>query len=231
MDHHTTGPAPSSGSAPAAPPTPAPRRPGPRPRIPQARLAAGCTAAAAALLLSACGSGSSADTSQKAPPASAAPSASSAPSADGMSGMAMGDPHATPADKLPGAEVVKGAFKLLDTRPPGMDDVKGTAWLAQGARGTTVTVSLTGLKPGGHYMAHLHARHCSADNGGPHFQFTEGGPTLPPNEVHLKFDADAAGKAMTTVNNPRKTGKGAVALVVHPVEAMDNRITCADFDF
>ncbi|WP_240121431.1 MULTISPECIES: superoxide dismutase family protein [unclassified Streptomyces] len=200
----------------------------PRARRARNRLVAGGTAAAAtALLLSGCGGGSSADTSDKAAAASAAPSKGM----DGMSDMAMGDPQATPADRIPGADVVKGSFTLLDTRPPGMDDVKGTAWLAQGPKGTTVTVSLTGLKPGHHYMAHLHARHCNADNGGPHFQFTKGGPTAPPNEVHLVFDADASGKAMTTVGNDKKTGEGAVAVVVHPMEAMDNRIACADFGF
>jgi hypothetical protein len=186
--------------------------------------------AAAAALLSGCGGDSSGSTSQK---AGAAPSASPSKSMDGMSdmGMAYGDPSATPAYKMPGADVVKGAFKLLDTRPPGMDDVKGTAWLAQGAKGTTVTVSLTGLKPGHHYMAHLHAQHCSAANGGEHFQFSKGGAAKPPNEVWLTFTADKSGMGMTTVNNAKKTGKGAVALVVHPMEAMDNRIACADFDF
>ncbi|MEU9207737.1 superoxide dismutase family protein [Streptomyces sp. NPDC048415] len=145
--------------------------------------------------------------------------------------MTYGDPSATPAYKMAGADVVKGAFKLLDTRPPGMDGAKGTAWLAQGAKGTTVTVSLTGLKPGHHYMAHLHAQHCSAAGGGEHFQFTKGGPAKPPNEVWLTFTSDKTGKGTTTVNNAKKTGKGALALVVHPMEAMDNRIACADFDF
>ncbi|MEU2990463.1 superoxide dismutase family protein [Streptomyces griseoincarnatus] len=149
----------------------------------------------------------------------------------GMSDKAMGDPSATPAYKMAGAAVVKGTFTLLDTRPPGMNDVKGTAWQAQGPKGTTVTVSLTGLKPGHVYMAHLHAQHCSADNGGSHFQFEKGGPAKPPNEIHLMFTADKSGTGMTTVTNSRKTGKGAVAIVVHPNEAQDNRIACADFDF
>jgi hypothetical protein len=196
-----------------------------------ARLVTCCaTVATAAALLSGCGGDSSDSASHKATAASASPS-------QGMSGgmsdmnMSYGDPKATPAYKLSGASVAKGAFQLLDTRPPGMDDVKGTAWLAQGSKGTTVTVSLTGLKPGHHYMAHLHAQHCSAADGGEHFQFTKGGPAKPPNEVWLTFTADKSGMGMTTVDNPKKTGKGAVALVVHPMEAMDNRIACADFDF
>ncbi|WP_406175863.1 superoxide dismutase family protein [Streptomyces sp. NBC_00996] len=200
-----------------------------RPRRRRARLTVCCaTVAATAAMLSACGGDSSGSSSQK---AAATSSTSPSKSMSGMADTAMGDPKATPAYKMTGATVVKGAFELLDTRPPGMDDVKGTAWLAQGPKGTTVTVSLTGLKPGHQYLAHLHAQHCSAANGGEHFQFDKGGPTTPPNEVHLAFTADRSGMGMTTVNNAKKTGKGAVALVVHPMEAMDNRIACADFDF
>ncbi|WP_107097574.1 superoxide dismutase family protein [Streptomyces sp. WMMB 322] len=211
----------------AARPTLSERGPSPRPA--RLRVAVCCTAvAAAAALLSGCGSDSSGSSSKK-PAGSASPSKSK--SMDGMHGKAMGDPSATPANKIPDAEAVEGSFKLLDTRPPGMDEVKGTAWQAQGPKGTTVTVSLTGLKPGDTYMAHLHAQRCSADNGGEHFQFKKGGPAEPPNEIHLMFKADKSGKGMTTVNNKKKTGKKAVALVVHPHDAQDNRIACADFEF
>ncbi|MEV7891864.1 superoxide dismutase family protein [Streptomyces sp. NPDC002817] len=201
-----------------------------RPTDRRAQLAVACvTVAATAALLAGCGGDTSESTSNTS--AEKAASASPSKSMSEMGDMAMGDPSATPADKVPGAEVVKGTFALLDTRPPGMDDVKGTAWLAQGAKGTTVTVSLTGLKPGASYMAHLHAQHCSAGNGGKHFQFEKEGATTPPNEVHLMFTADKSGMGMTTVNNSRKTGENAVAVVVHPAEAQDNRIACADFDF
>ncbi|MEI5527672.1 superoxide dismutase family protein [Streptomyces brasiliscabiei] len=203
------------------------------------RLAVAClTVTCTAALLSGCGGESSEKTSNAA--ADTAASASPSKSTDEMSGMdgmkdmkdmAMGDPSATPADKIPDADVVKGAFELLDTRPPGMDDVKGSAWLAQDPKGTTVTVSLSGLKPGATYMSHLHAQSCSAKNGGDHFQFEKGGATTPPNEVHLMFTADKSGMGMTTVNNDRKTGEDAKAIVVHPSEAQDNRIACADFEF
>ncbi|MEV1067054.1 superoxide dismutase family protein [Streptomyces sp. NPDC050263] len=204
-----------------------------RPRVGRPRRAAlGALLVAASVLLSGCG-GDSADRAsvQAGSSAHASSSAKGMEDMEGMSGTDMGDPSATPADKVAGATVVKGAFKLLDTRPPGMDEVEGTAWLAQGSKGTTVTVSLTGLKPGASYMAHLHAQHCSAGNGGEHFQFEKGGATTPPNEVHLMFTADKTGMGMTTVNNSRKTGEDAVAIVVHPSEAQDNRIACADFDF
>lgn len=45
------------------------------------------------------------------------------------------------------------------------------------------------------------------------------------------FTADKSGMGMTTVGNTRKTGEDAVAIVVHPAEAQDNRIACADFDY
>jgi hypothetical protein len=154
----------------------------------------------------------------------------SAPTASGMampSGMAMADPSATPADKINGAK--KSAFTLLDTRPPGSDAAAGTAWLAQNDTGTTVTITMTGLKARQAYMAHLHAQACAKDNGGPHFTFDPAGPAAPPNEVHLGFTADSAGNATVTVHNDRKVGDGARAVVVHPMDAMDNRLACADF--
>jgi Cu/Zn superoxide dismutase len=143
------------------------------------------------------------------------------------SGMAMGDPSATPADKIEGAK--QATLTLLDTRPPGTDGAAGSAWLAQNDKGTTVTVTMTGLKPGQAYMAHLHAHACAKDNGGPHFKFAPAGPATPPNEVHLGFTADGAGKASMTVTSDRKVGDGARAVVVHPLDAMDNRLACADF--
>lgn len=227
MNHHMSGHVPAHDTTSAAEPLTYERASVPRPT--RTRLAVCCTAVAAtAALLSGCGSDSSGSTSKK---HDAAASESHSKDMKGMHGKAMGDPSATPAGKIPDADVVKGSFKILNTRPPGMDDVKGTAWQAQGPKGTTVTVDLTGLKPGDTYMAHLHSDHCSADNGGEHFQFKKGGPAKPPNEIHLMFKADKAGAAMTTVNNKKKTGKDTVALVVHPHKAQDNRIACADFDF
>jgi hypothetical protein len=177
-----------------------------------AALAAGCGATA---------TGTAAD-------APAGMSSSATASAMPMpSGMAMGDPSATPADKIEGAK--KSAFTLLDTRPPGSDGAAGTAWLAQNDTGTTVTITMIGLKPGQAYMAHVHAQACAKDNGGPHFTFDPAGPAAPPNEVHLGFTADGAGKATVTVHNDRQVGDGAHAVVVHPMDAMDNRLACADF--
>jgi Cu/Zn superoxide dismutase len=193
----------------------------------RSRIAASVAGLLAAAALAG-GCGGKATGTDAGSPAGSSPSAS----ASGMampSGMAMGDPSTTPADKIEGADLKKGDFKLLDTRPPGSDTAAGTAWLAQNDKGTTVTITMTGLKPGEKYMAHLHAQACAKDNGGPHFKFDPAGPAMPPNEVHLGFTADGAGKAMVTVHNDRKVGDGARAVVVHPMEAMDNRLACADF--
>lgn len=140
----------------------------------------------------------------------------------------MADPSAVPAYQVAGAELRQAAFTLLDTRPPGSDTAAGTVWLAQDDRGTTVTIAMTGLQPGRQYIAHLHVRPC-ADAGGPHFRFDPAGPPTPPNEIHLGFIATRNGTVTGTVHNGRRVGDGASAVVMHPADALDNRLACADF--
>lgn len=65
--------------------------------------------------------------------------------------------------------------------------------------------------------------------GRPHFRFDPDGPETPPNEVHLAFAGDSAGEATMAVNNGRKSGGGAVAFGIHPRDALDSMIACADF--
>lgn len=143
-----------------------------------------------------------------------------------MSMPGMNDPDATPADQLPDA--VTGAFTVLDTAPPGSDAVAGDAWLAQGEDGTTLTVRLTGLEPGTAYVGHLHAQPCAEDAGGPHFAFDPDGPATPPNEVHIAFTAGDDGAGEATATNDRQVGDAAPSVVVHPADAQDNRLACAD---
>ncbi|SFD76497.1 hypothetical protein [Streptomyces aidingensis] len=183
---------------------------------------AACLLTTAALLLTGCGGDSS---------AAAGPDTGgeSGHEAHGMADTAMGDPSATPAADIPGAEVRQAPLTLLDTRPPGTDGVRGTAWLAQHEGGTTVTVSMTGLEPGTDYISHLHLKACAEENGGDHFRFDPDGSDLPPNEIHLAFTGDAQGRAEMTVENDRRTGDAAASLVVHPRDAQDNRLACADF--
>lgn len=142
--------------------------------------------------------------------------------------MNMGDPDATPAAEVDGAELSTGTFELLDSRPPGYDDVAGTAWLARHDGGTTVTIEITGLEPEVEYISHVHAGPCS-ENGGLHFQFEEGGSVMPPNEIHLQFTADGDGVGFMTAENDRTVDERAVALVVHPIDLIDNKVACAEF--
>lgn len=142
--------------------------------------------------------------------------------------MNMGDPDATPASEVAGAELVSGTFMLLDTRPSGYDEVTGTAELARHDDGTTVTIELAGLQPGTEYISHIHAEPCT-NNGGPHYQFEVGGSEVPPNEIHLLFTADEDGNGSMTAENDRTVDERAVAIVVHPVDLIDNKIACADF--
>lgn len=147
---------------------------------------------------------------------------------DGGMAMNMGDPGATPAAEVAGADLVSGEFTLLDTRPSGYDEVTGTADLARHDDGTTVTVELSGLQPGVEYISHVHADVC-ASNGGPHYQFEVGGSETPPNEIHLLFTADEDGNGFMTAENAQTVDERAVAVVVHPVDLIDNKIACADF--
>lgn len=144
-----------------------------------------------------------------------------------MEDMNMGDPDATPAADVDDAELVSGEFELLDTRPRGTDDVTGTADVARHDGGTTVTIELDGLEPGDPYIAHLHDGPCS-ENGGDHYAFDPDGPPVPPNEIHLRFDADEDGGGFMTAENDMTAGDDAISVVVHPFDLQDNKIACAE---
>lgn len=181
-------------------------------------------AAAAAMLVAGCGD----DSPEEPDGGGTSPTAAGSPSHTGqdMDAMVMNDPDATPADELPDA--TEAAFTVLDTAPPGSDAVAGTAWIAFGDDpGTTLTVRLTGLEPGTEYVGHLHAMACAADNGGPHFKFDPDGAELPPNEIHIGFTAGDDGSGTATITNPQPA-EAAASVVIHPADAMDNRLVCAD---
>ncbi len=149
---------------------------------------------------------------------------------DEMDGMAMnmGDPDATPAEEVPGAELASGEFVLLETRPSGFDDVTGTATIARHDGGTTVTVRLEGLPPGEQLISHVHEAPC-AEDGGDHFRFDPEGSDMPPNEIHLRFDAADDGTGFMTAENEMVAGDDAVSFVVHPLDLIDNKVACVDF--
>ena len=142
--------------------------------------------------------------------------------------MYMGDAAATPASEVPGAEVVTGRFDLLDTRPQGYDAVTGTAALARHDDGTTVTIQLSGLKPGVVFISHVHEGTC-AEYGGDHYRFDPDGSDLPPNEIHLAFRSTEGGNGFMTAENDGVVDERAVSVVLHPRDLLDNKIACAQF--
>lgn len=140
-----------------------------------------------------------------------------------------GDPDATPAADVEGAELMSASFELLNTRPDGYDDLTGTADLARHDDGTTVTITFEGLVPDTDFIAHLHEGAC-ADLGGPHFKFDPNGSDMPPNEIHLAFSSDVDGVGMMTAENHGIVGDNAKSVVVHPVLELDSKLACAEFN-
>lgn len=144
----------------------------------------------------------------------------------GAARMNMGNPNATPADKVPGAQLSSGSFQLLDTAPQGYQNVSGTATLARHGGGTTVTVEFRGLKPGTQFVSHVHQGSC-ADSGGEHYKFDPSGDDWPPNEIHLVFTSTPEGTGYMTAENDQTAGPQVQSVVVHPREGTHNPIACA----
>lgn len=189
----------------------------------------GALAFAVAITMAACSFDSDTVSDGATIPAGATTGDTTDPTAMGDMDMNIGDPDATPAGDVEGAALARGEYVLLDTRPAGYDDVEGAAVIARHGGGTTVTTELTGLLPNVDYISHVHAQACTDDNAGPHYQFEPGGPTVPPNEIHLAFTSDDEGKGFMTAKNHDVAGGEAVSFVVHPQQFVDNKIACVDF--
>src|SRR6187402_1740516 len=119
------------------------------------------------------------------------------------------------------AVIVSGDFTPVSDAPVGYSEVSGEADIERFEGGsTTVSLSVSGLKPKTAYLAHLHTGGCDqADPGGPHFQFEKGGSEEPPNEIHLRFTSDAAGEGKARVSTDRDVPAGeAGSVVIHTAE-------------
>ena len=188
-----------------------------------------------ALGLAACGSDETDSTGDETTASTEAPMSTDMGDTDmgdtdmGDTDMNMGDADATPADDVVDAALARGEYALMDSRPAGYDDVAGTAAIARSSLGTTITTELTGLLPNVDYISHAHAKACTDDNAGPHYQFEVGGSEFPPNEMHLAFKSDNDGNGFMTAENAQIAGIDAVAFVVHPTEFIDNKVACVDF--
>lgn len=117
--------------------------------------------------------------------------------------------------------IVSGDFTPVADAPAGYSEVSGEADIERPENGgTTVSLSVSDLKPKTAYIAHLHVGGCDqADPGGPHFQFKKGGSEEPPNEIHLQFTTDAGGEGKARVSTDREVPTGeAGSVVIHTAE-------------
>lgn len=137
---------------------------------------------------------------------------------------------------------LSGDLAVLDDAPPGYEEVGGVAMLEVTENGSSATVSATGLEPGVEYVSHVHVGGCDqSDPGGPHFMFDPEGSEVPPNEIHVEFEANEEGQAggSAAVGNPVPEGE-AQSIVLHlanPEKTSDDhagghspsdKIACAD---
>jgi hypothetical protein len=111
-----------------------------------------------------------------------------------------------------------GVFKRVGDAPPAFAGVTGRAKLTAGPDGgSEASVALRGLRPNVTYIAHVHEGTCDQpDPGGPHFKFDPAGPDTPPNEIHLRFAADAGGRGSARAHSARAVpARAAGSIVVH----------------
>lgn len=129
------------------------------------------------------------------------------------------------------SQPVSGEFAPAPDAPDAYSIVGGEAELERSGDGTTVSISLNGLEPKTAYIAHLHTGGCDrADSGGPHFQFEKGGSEEPPNEIHLRFTANAAGEGKAEASSKREVPDGEAGSVVVHVDGSHHGMTSHEED-
>lgn len=207
-------------------------------RRPAARTTARTTAVAvAAAALTACGGTAAPAATGTAAATTAGPSphkhtpgmrmngAAPGPDASG-SGASGGTPTAvSDARTVPGRRLTRGTLAPAPGRPAGTRAVAGTAWLAAGATGTTVTVEVSGLPARTWFMVHLQVAPCSdPDAAAFAFPAAAGGPA---HELHVMFAARDDGTATVSGEDPGDAGSAVRSVAVLP-ESMTGRVACAD---
>jgi hypothetical protein len=116
-------------------------------------------------------------------------------------------------------------------------DIHGSAKMTIGSAGTVVKINVSGLDPAKTYGSHLHNGTCASGGLG-HYQDTEGGAAIPPNELWLANSgltlrsnpggvAHATGSAVWIARTSAATPTtNARSVVVH--EPGGTRIACVD---
>jgi hypothetical protein len=130
-----------------------------------------------------------------------------------------------------------GKFSNVADAPTGTSAIKGRATMVLSAHKTKVSLDARGLDPKAVYVAHVHMLSCSDMEGGTHFQFTPGGPMMPPNEIWLTpIKVNKKGKGTAKVTVKRKVNSDAKSVVIHlkrapgatADEAKPPKLACAD---
>ena len=110
-------------------------------------------------------------------------------------------------------------------------NIGGTAELRRYTGGTVTTVSITGtLQAGATYPAHVHAKACDDEMGGPHYKIDESiAEVVEENELWPSATASMDGMSATGThtNSIHLARFSAVSVVIHDPDTGD-RLACAD---
>lgn len=131
------------------------------------------------------------------------------------------------------SEVVRGELAEFAVGAAEGQDISGHAELVRRADGTTfVLLHAEGLKAGGSYAAHVHAKACGDGDAGGHYMHDHSGPVDAVNEIWpggSGFTATDGGTATVRATNGFTAGADAVSVVIHEVRPGGKpKVACAD---
>ncbi len=107
--------------------------------------------------------------------------------------------------------------------------IKGEARIIRTtAKGTIISVKVSGLKGGLSYPVHVHALPCAVNQAGGHYQLDPSAKTGEANEIWLGFTADKKGHAHSKRTLSHLARPDAQSICVHDPEANGAKMACAD---
>lgn len=107
--------------------------------------------------------------------------------------------------------------------------IAGDARLSVDAQGTTIELTVSGLRADESYGAHLHALPCHVGDGGGHYKIDPTvAETVAENELWPAITPDASGAASATLSSPHAVRASAQSIVIHRKRGEDNpKVACA----
>lgn len=111
----------------------------------------------------------------------------------------------------------------------GYDQLTGQAGIIREETGyTSVLVFVSGLNPDAEYGAHVHAKRCNVEGGGPHYQIdTMVMDVMEENEIWPTVQTNTDGDGVGYVRMNHYARDDAYSVVIHETGAVE-RIACAD---